>query len=45
MPQKKEEDRAKKVPEADIIENIKSTVKKGFKWIVEAYDELAENDS
>jgi len=30
------------VPEAEVIENVKKTVKSGFKWIVEAYDDLAE---
>ena len=39
---KRVENRAKKVPEAEVIENVKKTVKSGFKWIVEAYDDLAE---
>lgn len=39
------DEKARKIPEADTIDNLKRTVKQGFKWIVEAYDDLADTDS
>jgi hypothetical protein len=39
------EEKAKKIPEGEIVENLKSTVKQGFTWLVEVYDELADEES